>query len=80
MNACGATQLVRDRSDRAFDRAPEAGLAGRTPDDIDCFVPAAANERLVLEVGALFDVRQLWQFRDRSNRTGFTLLSHAVSS
>jgi hypothetical protein len=71
MNACGATQLVRDRSDRAFDRAADAGLAGRTPDDIDRFVPAAANECLVLEVGALFDVRDFWRFRDRSNRIDF---------
>lgn len=67
-------QLVRDYSDEAFDMAAEARLAGRTPDDIDSFVAAAANECLALEVGAIFDVRRFGQSCDGSNRIDFTFL------
>src|SRR3974390_2133744 len=65
--------LAHHRANQTLDVAAIVRLAGRTPNDVDPFVPASANERLAPEIRAVVDGSCLRQTGDWPNGVDFAL-------
>ena len=65
--------LAHHRANQTLNVAAIVRLAGRTPNDVDPFVPTSANEGLAPEICAVVDVNCLRQTGDPPNGVDFAL-------
>src|SRR5579875_69761 len=65
--------LAHHRADEPLDMASIVRFAGRTPNDVDPFIPATANEGFAPEIRAVIDVNGFRQPGHWPGRIDFTL-------